>query len=105
MPGTSNIRPTEKARMLSFALQWQHYGGGSNEDIYVNFGLSPKQYFIRLLRILRSPTELDIRVISELNELCVSRLAAERICLHDKASQPLEGEVVKPFGYETISNT
>jgi hypothetical protein len=80
MPGTSNVRPTEKARMLSFALQWQHYGGGSNEDIFVNFGLSPRQYFMRLLRILRSSTELDIGAISELNALCISRLDTEPSC-------------------------
>lgn len=87
MPDTSNVRPTEKARILGFALQWQHYGGGSNEDIYVNFGLSPRQYFMRLLRILRGPTELEIRVISELNELCASRLGTELAC-HDNTGRP-----------------
>ena len=88
MPGTNNVRPTEKTRMLSFALQWQQYGGGSNEEIYVNFGLSPMQYFMRLLRILRSPTDLDMSVISELNAICTSRLDTERARHHDEAGHP-----------------
>ncbi|QHE70802.1 hypothetical protein GFS60_04393 [Rhodococcus sp. WAY2] len=86
-PPTITAVEPEKARILSFALQWQHYGGGSNEDIYVNFGLSPRQYFMRLLRILRGPTELEIRVISELNELCASRLGTELAC-HDNTGRP-----------------
>ncbi|WP_415975833.1 DUF3263 domain-containing protein [Rhodococcus sp. 077-4] len=46
--------------ILAFGRTWHGYGGGSDEDIYVAFGVDARTYFQRLGRILDSPIAVDL---------------------------------------------
>ncbi|KAA0923463.1 DUF3263 domain-containing protein [Rhodococcus sp. IEGM 1401] len=46
--------------ILTFGRTWRGYGGGSDEDIYVAFGIDARTYFQRLRRILDSPVAEDL---------------------------------------------
>ena len=53
------------ADILAFATRWRHWGGGSRSDIFVEFGISPEEYFKHLARILDSvlARELALEVL------------------------------------------
>ncbi|RYF50314.1 MAG: DUF3263 domain-containing protein [Comamonadaceae bacterium] len=38
--------------IIDFALTWRHWGGGSDSDIFVEFGISSREYFQRLETLL-----------------------------------------------------
>jgi len=38
----------ERARMVDFAQRWVHYGGVPEEDIFVEFGITARQFYERL---------------------------------------------------------
>ncbi len=63
--------------ILTFGRTWQGYGGGSDEDIYVAFGVDARTYFQRLRRILDSPlaAELPAATRSDIERVCAVRLA------------------------------
>lgn len=46
--------------ILTFGRAWHGYGGGSDEDIYVAFGVDAQTYFQRLRRILDLPIAEDL---------------------------------------------
>lgn len=50
-----NDSPIEDAQILDFARRWLPYGGGSPEDILVEFGMTPARYLDRLGRVLDKP--------------------------------------------------
>ena len=50
----ADAHPRER-EIVAFAKVWVPYGGGSDADIFVTFGLTPEQYFIRLATFLGSP--------------------------------------------------
>ena len=62
--------------ILTFARSWYGYGGGSAEDIYVEFGLHPKTYFERLKALLDSPAAADIdeSTRERIRAVCARRL-------------------------------
>ncbi|WP_072803771.1 DUF3263 domain-containing protein [Rhodococcoides yunnanense] len=64
------------AAILTFARSWYGYGGGSAEDIYVEFGLPARTYFERLRQILDSPTaaNVDEETRDAMRSVCVRRL-------------------------------
>jgi hypothetical protein len=64
--------------ILAFALKWRHWGGGSAEDILVEFGLSPADYFQRLqTRVEDVATEpLPPEIVHQLTSICRTRLPA-----------------------------
>ncbi|MFW0794512.1 hypothetical protein AAFP30_11915 [Gordonia sp. CPCC 205515] len=41
--------------MIDFALRWYRFGGGSDEDIFVRFGIDRLTYARRLLTALDDP--------------------------------------------------
>lgn len=49
--------PADSHRMMDFARIWSQYGGGEAEDIMVQFGLSEKQYFERIMELLRKSSK------------------------------------------------
>lgn len=40
--------------MIDFLRRWRHYGGGSTEDIFTEFGLPADTFFTRLATILET---------------------------------------------------
>jgi hypothetical protein len=71
----SSMAPTDQARLVEFALRWQPYGGGSAEDIFVEFGLTEKVYFERLSDVLYAGAAvLTPAAHAALRAICTSRL-------------------------------
>ena len=62
---------------LTYGRTWRGYGGGSDEDIYVAFGVDARTYFQRLRRILDSPVaeELSPDERAAIADICRLRLA------------------------------
>lgn len=62
--------------ILAFARSWYGYGGGSDEDIYVEFGLPARAYFERLRTLLQGPAadSLDPQMRDEMRAVCMRRL-------------------------------
>jgi hypothetical protein len=63
------------ADILAFAVKWRHWGGGSSSEIFVEFGISPNEYFTRLARVLDSmqARELAVDVRGDLRKICRAR--------------------------------
>lgn len=61
--------------MLEFATEWAPYGG-NDAEAFIRFGLRPKEFHARLLRLLRSPAgrALSGATMSTLREQCRERL-------------------------------
>ncbi|KXF52495.1 hypothetical protein AXA44_47365 [Rhodococcus sp. SC4] len=68
--------------MLNFAQKWRHWGGGSREEILVEFGLSQGVYFQHLLSQLNQrigiAAGLPAPVLHQLAQKCRSRLRDRR---------------------------
>lgn len=62
--------------ILAFCRSWYEYGGGSDEDIYVEFGLPARTYFQRLTALLDGPagTNIDDATLERMKAVCVARL-------------------------------
>jgi hypothetical protein len=65
------------ADILTFAVKWVHWGGGSPSDIFVEFGISPGMYIRRLARVLDSigARDLELDVREDLRKICRARRA------------------------------
>lgn len=62
--------------LLAFAVSWREYGGGSDEDIYVEFGLPSQVYFERLMQVIDSPgaANLDDTTREKVRQVCADRM-------------------------------
>lgn len=62
--------------ILTFGRSWYGYGGGSDEDIYVEFGLAARPYFERLRQLLDEPAAaaLDEPTREKMRAVCARRL-------------------------------
>lgn len=64
--------------MITFAVRWRHWGGGPGEDIFVEFGLSQREYFMKLLSLLEFnigvAADLAPAVRGEIVQICHDRL-------------------------------
>ncbi|MCK0516027.1 DUF3263 domain-containing protein [Williamsia sp. DF01-3] len=77
MTTLSNIPPDEVERMLDFARRWYPYGGGSADDILVEFGIGERDYFERLTDVLDTDQAggHDQSVVTAIRQVCTRRLA------------------------------
>jgi hypothetical protein len=77
MTTLSNIPPDEAERMLEFARRWYPYGGGSAEDILIEFGIGERDYFKRLTDVLeaREAGSDGDAVVAAIREVCTRRLS------------------------------
>ncbi|WP_099383126.1 hypothetical protein [Williamsia muralis] len=69
----------DQLRIVDFAVRWHRYGGGGAEDIFVDFGLSESDYFIRLETLLSArslATGLDSKTIADMRDVCRQRIDA-----------------------------
>ncbi|WP_036511148.1 MULTISPECIES: DUF3263 domain-containing protein [Nocardia] len=68
------------ADMLEFACAWVPYGG-NDEEAFIRFGLRPKEFHVRLLRLLRTPAArvLGGSTLGALREQCRERLARSSV--------------------------
>ncbi|MBY4039223.1 DUF3263 domain-containing protein [Rhodococcus fascians] len=64
----------EARRMLDFASRWVHYGGGSQDDIFVEFGISSTTFFRRLSLLLDSDDLMPPEKRRLLGDVCERRM-------------------------------
>ncbi|MFD9668704.1 hypothetical protein ACFWAY_45260 [Rhodococcus sp. NPDC059968] len=57
--------------LADFALRWLPFGGPTEEDILVNFGITKEQFHFRILRMV------DVYPESELGRALLRRLQAK----------------------------
>ena len=76
---------------LAFAMKWRHWGGGDDEDIFVQFGLNTCQYFLRVRKLLSTPAAaaLSPDEKAHLRQICFTRL-------HDGGLPTVESNPVAP---------
>ena len=57
-------------------MKWRHWGGGDDEDIFVQFGLNTCQYFLRVRKLLSTPAAaaLSPDEKAHLRQICFTRL-------------------------------
>ena len=72
-------------------MRWRHWGGGYDEDIFVHFGLHPRQYFLRVKKLLSTPAAADLspEEVAHLRRICSMRL-------HDGGLPTVESNPVAP---------
>lgn len=75
---TKDSLPVGHAEILDFAQRWYPYGGGTAEDLLVEFGIDEHEYFRRLVDILDGlpPAEADYAVYVAIRSVAVERLSA-----------------------------
>ncbi|MFD6858711.1 DUF3263 domain-containing protein [Rhodococcus sp. NPDC060086] len=68
----------DEAAMLAFALKWRHWNGGPDEDIFVEFGITPPEFFHRLRVLLTRDrwNRLDPEILDQLVKVCDERIGA-----------------------------
>ncbi|TQR84316.1 hypothetical protein D8S82_22480 [Mycobacterium hodleri] len=77
----------EKA-MLEFVRRWHRFGGGSAQDIFVEFGLNEQEFFSRVLHLVGAAAPAGPGVAStadnQIRKVCRWRLSvlAERYHRH-----------------------
>lgn len=67
---------SDDAGMLAFAKRWHPYGGGSGEDIRVEFGLSVVEFYRRVAALLGDdvlPMKLDAHEVLSIRGVCRRR--------------------------------
>jgi hypothetical protein len=64
--------------MLEFVRRWHRFGGGSAQDIFVEFGLNEQEYFSRVLKLVGESAPDDPGVAStaddQIRKVCRWRL-------------------------------
>lgn len=66
--------------IIAFARSWAPWGGGSSEDILVEFGLREAEYFERLRLALARPgatASLKPAQLEQLSNICAVRSAGQ----------------------------
>ena len=66
----------QAAEMLRFAIRWLPFGGGSDAEIFTEFGIPAAEFYRRLGVILkrRSTIELSLPDHRRLSNICITRL-------------------------------
>ncbi|PYE17988.1 uncharacterized protein DUF3263 [Williamsia limnetica] len=77
---TGNDLPAGHAEILDFARRWYPYGGGTAEDILVEFGIGEREYFRRLSGILDDDAvvDLDRPTFAAMKQVATDRLATQQ---------------------------
>jgi hypothetical protein len=78
--------------MLRFARQWTPFGGGSDEEIFVEFGITPRAYFERLIELLSPDVTPKLSAIRRESML---RLAYGRIAEEVELWQKYRGRATR----------
>lgn len=65
------------SRMLDFVIRWRHWGGGPDEDIFIEFGVTPRVFFGRIQANLGSDVAArhGKEAVAQLESICRIRLA------------------------------
>ena len=76
--GTAIIseRESDTRAMIDYLRRWYQYGGGSDDDIFVTFGVSSRAFFSDLLALLDNweGSALSARERTSMQKVCRARL-------------------------------
>lgn len=88
----------EDALMVEFALKWLPYGGG-DEHILPEFGLTPTEFYLRIMKLMNSlsATRVDLGPRLQLIELCSLKLAHEGTKRRPREKESMSGRTDQPF--------
>ncbi|MGW6335726.1 DUF3263 domain-containing protein [Nocardia rhamnosiphila] len=73
--------PVERNReIIEFALVWRHWGGGSDSDIFVEFGIPPREYFRRLESLIErgALANQPTGIVGQIIDICRTRRGPKR---------------------------
>ena len=78
-------------KILEFAKVWAPYGGAHHEDIFVAYGLTPRQYYQRLADLLPTVPSADLTPTQArlIHTQCLNHINAQK-------SQPESHEPLRP---------
>ena len=73
---TAEDTRSERARLVGFAVRWLPFGGGSAEEIFVEFGLTQPAYLERLAQALQAgDVPVSEATRAGLEQMCARRSA------------------------------
>ncbi|TQC44353.1 DUF3263 domain-containing protein [Rhodococcus sp. WS4] len=70
----------DDVEMIDFVRSWHLYGGGSDEEIFIAFGLKARTFFQRVLMLLTAgrTEELSPATVEAMRKVCRARLWLDR---------------------------
>jgi hypothetical protein len=77
MSSSVRLRTSDCQLYIAFGAAWAPYGGPRDEDIFPTFGVVPRVFFGRLLRIMSShdaAQEISLDVRTRVAQSCANRL-------------------------------
>ncbi|MGW6332970.1 DUF3263 domain-containing protein [Nocardia rhamnosiphila] len=79
------------AEIIDFALIWRHWGGGSDSDIFVEFGISAREYFRRLGALIErgALANQPDGTVYQISNICRVRLKGKQIAPAGRSHHPV----------------
>ena len=81
MTSRIRLRPRDCEQYIALGAAWAPYGGPRDEDIYLKFGIGPRVFFARLLKMITQQDdapEISTDVRARIAHTCAARLCATR---------------------------
>jgi hypothetical protein len=81
MTSRIRLRPRDCEQYIALGAAWAPYGGPREEDIYLKFGIAPRVFFARLLKMITqqdSAPEISTDVRARIVHTCATRLCSTR---------------------------
>ena len=79
MTSRIRLRPRDYEQYIALGAAWAPYGGPRDEDIYLKFGIGPRVFFARLLKMITQQDdapEISTDVRARIAQSCASRLSS-----------------------------
>src|ERR1700756_4654836 len=96
MSSTMRLRTRDHQLYIALGAAWAPYGGPRDEDIFLAFGVAPRVFFGRLLKIVSHHEAAQ--AISLESRTRIAQSCAKRLCPNSPEStgpqSPLEPEIV-----------
>ena len=93
-------RAREVAELVDFAVKWQPFDGAPAEEILIHFGISPKQFALRLDHVLdfydHSRLHISMEVHARMRQLCWVDSDDPESPSEDAEREPLEPRTATP---------
>lgn len=81
MTSRIQLRPRDCEQYIALGAAWAPYGGPRDEDIYMKFGIGPRVFFARLLKMITqqdNAPEISTDERARIAHTCATRLCATR---------------------------
>src|SRR6476660_7575807 len=81
MTSRIRLRPRDCEQYIALGAAWAPYGGPRDEDIYLKFGIAPRVFFARLLKMIaqqENAPQISTDVRTRIAHTCAARLCSTR---------------------------